>query len=361
MHLHINRGKRSIVLDLRTDEGVETFLELVARRRRGRRGDAARRPRAPRPRLRASCARSTRAIVFCTISGYGMTGPYKDMPSHGIAYDMWAGIVQPEVRRRRLRVHARARVDRHQRRSAVRRARHARRRHPGPRRRARAASSRSRSPTRPPRSTGCAARRGKAYERPESEVTGNEADNYERRAPGTAGMKRRRALPVLRRPPTATCCSWRRSASSGRTSAKASAGPTCSSAGPGSQYADHARGNTRAARRSCATSSRRRRRPSGSSSATKHNTPIAPVEHAEDASPTTRSSRTACRGSRSERLGADQLPTPIKFVDETLPDARRRRPTVGQHTDEVLRDVLGYDDATASMGPASDGPSGAAS
>ena len=29
----------------------------------------------------------------------------------------------------------------------------------------------------------------KAYERPEDEVTGNAADNYERRAPGTAGMR----------------------------------------------------------------------------------------------------------------------------------------------------------------------------
>ena len=28
----------------------------------------------------------------------------------------------------------------------------------------------------------------KAYERPESEVTGNKADDYVRRAPGTAGM-----------------------------------------------------------------------------------------------------------------------------------------------------------------------------
>jgi len=30
MHLHISRGKRSVVLDLRTDEGRATFLELVA-------------------------------------------------------------------------------------------------------------------------------------------------------------------------------------------------------------------------------------------------------------------------------------------------------------------------------------------
>ena len=36
-------------------------------------------------------------LVFATLSGYGATGPYKDMPSHGIAYDTWSGIVQPVV------------------------------------------------------------------------------------------------------------------------------------------------------------------------------------------------------------------------------------------------------------------------
>ena len=33
--------------------------------------------------------------MFATLSGYGATGPYKDMPSHGIAYDTWSGIVEP--------------------------------------------------------------------------------------------------------------------------------------------------------------------------------------------------------------------------------------------------------------------------
>src|SRR4029077_1951784 len=93
MHLHISRGKRSIVLDLRTPEGVEVYLDLVrdadvvieAMRPGGleRRGLGYERLKEVNPR-----------IVFCTISGYGMTGPYKEMPSHGLAYDVWAGLVQ---------------------------------------------------------------------------------------------------------------------------------------------------------------------------------------------------------------------------------------------------------------------------
>ena len=36
-------------------------------------------------------------IVMCTISGYGATGPYQNLPSHGIAYDAWSGTIQPVV------------------------------------------------------------------------------------------------------------------------------------------------------------------------------------------------------------------------------------------------------------------------
>src|SRR5438445_7168068 len=96
MHLHVNRGKRSVVLDLRTLEGREVFVDLVrhsdavveAMRPGGleRRGLGYERLRDVNPR-----------IVFMTISGYGMTGPYKDYPSHGIAYDTWAGVVDPAL------------------------------------------------------------------------------------------------------------------------------------------------------------------------------------------------------------------------------------------------------------------------
>jgi crotonobetainyl-CoA:carnitine CoA-transferase CaiB-like acyl-CoA transferase len=94
LHLHISRGKRSIVLDLTTDEGRETFLDLVrvadAVVEAMRPGGLARRG-LDYGRLRAANPR----IVMLTISGYGMTGPYRDLPSHGIAYDAWAGTVAP--------------------------------------------------------------------------------------------------------------------------------------------------------------------------------------------------------------------------------------------------------------------------
>jgi len=45
-----------------------------------------------------------------------------------------------------------------------------------------------------------------------------------------------------------------------------------------------------------------------------------------------------------ETHGADMIPYPVKFVDSELPDPGPA-PSAGQHTDEVLAEVLGYDDA----------------
>ena len=93
-HWRWNRGKQSIALDLRSAEGVEVFLDLVRNAdaviegmRHGaldRRGLTWERLRAVKPDL-----------VLCRVSGYGGSGPYRDVPSHGLAFDAMAGLVPP--------------------------------------------------------------------------------------------------------------------------------------------------------------------------------------------------------------------------------------------------------------------------
>ena len=186
MHLHINRGKRSIAMDLRNEEDVAIFKALAetadvvveAMRPGGlaRRGVGYEQLRQINPK-----------IVFCTISGYGMTGPYQNLPAHGVAFDTWAGIVSPQVNEdgfAYLPEHASMGI------------------HAGPLFGAlgilaavlRARSTGEGSFLEVAQSDAAAAmdwyrsETWKAYERPESEVTGNKADGYERREPGTAGM-----------------------------------------------------------------------------------------------------------------------------------------------------------------------------
>src|SRR5690242_19000880 len=96
LFLHSSRGKRSITLDLRKPEGVEVFLELV------RDADAVVEAMRPGGLERRGLGfdklqEVNPKIVFLTISGYGMTGPYCYSPSHGIAYDTWAGVINPAV------------------------------------------------------------------------------------------------------------------------------------------------------------------------------------------------------------------------------------------------------------------------
>jgi crotonobetainyl-CoA:carnitine CoA-transferase CaiB-like acyl-CoA transferase len=187
MHLHLNRGKKSITLDLRSDEGKQVFRDLtkdadvvVEAMRPGaleRLGVGPTDLRGRNPKL-----------VFASISGYGATGPYKDYPSHGIAYDTWAGIVTPQVDEEgftyipehvSIGIFAAPLYGALAILAAVIRAREV-----GEGAELELAQS------------DCAAafdwyrsETYRAYERPETEVTGNPSDNYERRAPGTAGMK----------------------------------------------------------------------------------------------------------------------------------------------------------------------------
>jgi crotonobetainyl-CoA:carnitine CoA-transferase CaiB-like acyl-CoA transferase len=109
---------------------------------------------------------------------------------------------------------------------------------------------------------------------------------------------------------------------------------------PGSKYADHARNNRELQvelRAIFATKTAKEWLEFGG----RVNTPIAPVN-----TPATLADDPQFADRLpwipESRLGADQLPTPLKFIGEELP-VPEKSPTVGQHTDEVLRDVLGWD------------------
>jgi crotonobetainyl-CoA:carnitine CoA-transferase CaiB-like acyl-CoA transferase len=336
LFLHVSRGKKSVVLDLRTDTGREAFRELVrdadavveAMRPGGleRRGLGFDQLKQVNPR-----------IVFCTISGYGMTGPYRDMPSHGIAYDSWAGVVQPEVdddgfadmpEHVSIGINAGPVFGALGLLAGVIRARET-----GEGCQLEVAQSDAAAAIDWLRSE-----TWRAYERPESEVTGNEADGFERRAPGTAGMQG-----GVRYQFYATKDGYVLFMASEREFWKnfceGIERPDLFERWPGSQYGDHARGNTEL-RETLRDVFAGRSTEEWLAFGLEHNTPIAPSN-----TPQTLFDDPQFRDRLpllpKEQVGADMLPTPIKFVGEQLP-MPTKAPTVGEHTEHVLRTVLGW-------------------
>ena len=338
LHWHISRGKRSIVLDLKTTEGVALYKELVRDAHvvvEAMRAGALERLGLGYDVLRELNPR----IVFCTISGYGATGPYKTLPSHGIAYDTWAGLVKPAYDEEGfpyIPEHPSVGI------------------HAGPvfgalgilagvvqaertgegcqleiaQSDAAAAMDWLRSET------------WKAYERPESEVTGNKADDYERRAPGTAGMKGGVRYSIYESSDgyvifmASEQAFW-------RNFCHAIGRPELFERWPGNQYADHARGN-RELQAILADVFRSKSTLDWVWFGDEHNVPIAPV-HTPQTIADDPQFQARLGFLPAAEHGADLLPTPIKLVGDELPPPRKA-PTVGQDTDEVLREVLGKSD-----------------
>jgi crotonobetainyl-CoA:carnitine CoA-transferase CaiB-like acyl-CoA transferase len=336
MHYHVNRGKKSLTLDLAKREAVEVYLDLargadvvVEAMRPGslaRRGLGYEELRAANPR-----------IVFCNLSGYGMTGPYRDLPAHGIAFDTWAGIVKPAYDEDGF-----CYIDEHVSIGI----------NAGPLLGALAVLAsviRARAT-----GQGCMLEVAQsdsaafldwyrsesylAYERPQDVVTGNKSDGYKRRAVGTAGMKEGVRYQMY-------------DSADGHVLFMASEQAFwqnfCKGVGradlferwPGSKYADHAIGN-RELQAELRDIFRTKTSAEWLAFGNTHNTPIAPVN----------SPRTIVRDPQfqdrlpllpHEEHGADMLPFPVKFRGEELP-APGRAPTPGEHNDEILADVLGY-------------------
>ena len=340
MHWHISRGKKSITLDLRTEEGAGVFRDLV------RDADAVIEAMRPGGLARRGLGyddlrKINPSIVFCTISGYGMTGPYQNYPSHGITYDTWAGLVGPETddegfcyipEHPSVGIHAgplfgalgvlagitRARATGEGCQLEVAQSDAA------------AAMDWLRSET------------WRAYERPESEVTGNKSDNYERRAPGTAGMREGVRYQFYKTSDDRHVLFMASEQEFWRNFCEGVGRMDLFEKFPGNKYGDHARGNRELQvelRDIFATRTAAEWLEFGG----EHNTAIGPVN-----TPKTIADDPQFQDRFPwlpyQTHGVDMLPTPIKLVGEELPPPSLA-PTAGEQTDEILHDVLHYDDA----------------
>ncbi len=339
MHLHLNRGKRSLVLDLRTEAGVAIFKELAAG------ADVVVEAMRPGSLARRGVGYDALAalnpkIVFCTISGYGMTGPYRDYPSHGVAYDTWAGIVKvatddegftyiPE--HVSIGINAGPLFGALGILAAVIRARDT-----GEGSYIDIAQSDAAAAMDWYRSESF-----RAYERPQSEVTGNKADDYERRAPGTAGMVEGVRYQVYETADGQHVLFMASEQAFWKNFCEGVGRPELFERWPGSKYADHARGN-RELQRELRDIFRTKTAEEWLEFGGRVNTPIAPVNTPQTVLD---DPQFADRFPLlpAQDLGSDQIFTPLHFVGEDLPEPAKA-PTVGQHTEEVLRSVLGYDD-----------------
>ena len=338
LHLHTHRGKKSVALNLKTDEGKSIYKDLVER------ADAVVEAMRPGALKKLGLGyeelqKINPKIVFCTLSGYGSSGPYQNMPSHGIAYDTWAGLITPEIDELGF-----TRIPRDMPNVGI---------NVGPMLGAfalLAGITRARET-----GVGCQMELAqsdaaaymdwyrietwKAYERSENEVTGNPSDDYERRPPGLAGMWEGVRYQIYE-------------SSDGHVLFMASEQAFwknfCAGVGrsdlfekwPGSKYADHAKGNIELQHELKAIFKEK------SSSewiqfSEDENTPIAPVYNAKTA-PNDPQFKHRLPFYSIEDLGAEQLPLPVNIIGEetTTPS---KAPTVGENTEEVLSGLLGYD------------------
>ncbi len=338
LFLHCNRGKQSIVLDLKTEQGVELFKELVATAdvvveamRPGaleRRGLGYETLKAINPR-----------IVHIAMSGFGANGPYRDLPSHGIAFDAWAGIVEPitdDDGRCAIPPHVSIGLNAAPLFASL-----------GILAGIIAAQRTGIGTTIDIGQAEAAAaidwlriETWRAYERPETEVTGNATDGFRRREPGTAGMS-----DGVRYQFYATTNGHILFMASEQEFWKNFCEGTnridLFERWPGTTYADHAVGNDEL-RAELIALFRSESTEFWAEFGTRHNTAIVPANTSKSL-PNDPHFNERTKWLPAHTHGADMLPLPLKFDGAEL-QAPGRAPTAGQHSQQLLRELLGRSD-----------------
>lgn len=88
----VNRGKRSLAVDLKSSEGQEILRRLAGR------ADVVVEQFRPGVMARLGADYDALAmwnpkLIYCSFSGYGQSGPYRDLPGHDINFEALAGIL----------------------------------------------------------------------------------------------------------------------------------------------------------------------------------------------------------------------------------------------------------------------------
>ncbi|MFB5284152.1 CaiB/BaiF CoA transferase family protein [Peribacillus sp. Hz7] len=91
-HLTVNRNKKSIELNLKTEEGKEIFKKMAES------ADVILESFRPGVMDRLGIgydeiSKINEGIVYCSLTGYGQTGPYRRLPGHDINYIGYSGIL----------------------------------------------------------------------------------------------------------------------------------------------------------------------------------------------------------------------------------------------------------------------------
>lgn len=91
-YLMVNRGKKSLAVDLKRKDGREILYRLVPK------ADIVMEQFRPgvMERLGAdhkTLSRLNPKLIYCSFSGYGQTGPLKDVPGHDLTFEAHAGIL----------------------------------------------------------------------------------------------------------------------------------------------------------------------------------------------------------------------------------------------------------------------------
>ncbi len=91
-HLMLNRNKKSMNLNLKSEKGKEVFYKLAER------SDVVIECFRPGVVKRlgidyAAVSKVNQRIVYCSMSGYGQDGPYRDLPGHDVNYIGYGGVL----------------------------------------------------------------------------------------------------------------------------------------------------------------------------------------------------------------------------------------------------------------------------